>query len=242
MDGRFGYSTRKFALHRANNICLRLCFDDKIRLLFTGRHFWVTPVVASVIDDIKNEHPDTFMESNGRHTTRNTPVGVADVCQALACRTWIQGQGLCSGAIIDDALRNARSYLVNHCSVLIHKLRLIRRKFYFSGGGALEKQLNQQFTSALCSLGEVLCCDKSCFVYWTRWDCAQSSFEAGKSGYLALSSCCNLPTGDPFLVYTRTHNSSSNLGESTATAEIVKEWAQLIKDYLYGQLLLEWRR
>ena len=40
-----------------------------------------------------------------------------------------------------------------------------------------------------------------------------------------------LPTGDPFLVYTRTHNSSSNLGESTATAEIVKEWAQLIKGY-----------
>ena len=82
----------KFALHRANNICFRLCFDDKIRLLFTGRHFWVAPVVASVIDDIKNEHPDTFMESNGRHTTRNTPVGVADVYQALACRTWIQGQ------------------------------------------------------------------------------------------------------------------------------------------------------
>ena len=82
--------------------------------------------VASVIDDIKNEHPDTFMESNGRHTTRNTPVGVADVYQALACRTWIQGQGLSSGATIDDALRNARPYLANHCSVPIHDFRKLR--------------------------------------------------------------------------------------------------------------------
>ena len=32
-----GYST---ALHRTNIICFKLCSDDKIRLLFTGRHFW----------------------------------------------------------------------------------------------------------------------------------------------------------------------------------------------------------
>ena len=64
--------------------------------------------------------------------------------------------------------------------------------------------------------------------YWTTWDCAQSSFEAGKSGYLALSSSF-LP--ELRFWCTRTHNSSSNLGESTASAEIVKEWAQLIKDY-----------
>ena len=72
---------------------------------------------------------------------------------------------------------------------------------------------------------------KSCFVYWTRWDCAQSSFEVGRVGIRHYQAVVTLPTRAPFLGDAHTHNSSSNLGESTATAEIVKEWAQLIIDY-----------
>ena len=128
------------------------------------------------------------MESNGPHTTPNTPVGVADVYQALACRTWIQGQGLSSGATIDDALRNARSYLANRCSVPIHGfryLRLIHRKFTFAEVAPWKSGLIDNSPQLCVPSGRSCPETKSCFVYWTRWDCGQSSFEAGKSGYLA---------------------------------------------------------
>ena len=159
-----------FALHRGNNICFKLCFDDKIGLLFTGRRFWVAPVasiVASVIDDIKNKHPDTFVESNGRHTTRNTPVGVADVYQALACRTWIQGQGLSSGATIDDALRNARSYLANHCSdpfMALESSGLSIGSFTLAGVAPWKSSLIDNSPQLCVPSGRSCAATKSCFV------------------------------------------------------------------------------
>ena len=87
MDGR---CWRKFALHRANNICFRLSFDDKIRLLFTGIHFWVAPVVASFIDDIKNEHPDTKLSWKAM---AGTPPETHPLELPMSIRLWRAGLG-----------------------------------------------------------------------------------------------------------------------------------------------------
>ena len=40
-----------------------------------------------------------------------------------------------------------------------------------------------------------------------------------------------LPTDDPFLAYTSVHNTSGSLGESTQTAQIVNEWADLVLSF-----------
>ena len=40
-----------------------------------------------------------------------------------------------------------------------------------------------------------------------------------------------LRNGDPILVCTRTHKTSSNLGESTQAFEIVGEWADLVEKF-----------
>ena len=42
----------------------------------------------------------------------------------------------------------------------------------------------------------------------------------------------SLPNGEPYLVYTRTHNTASSMGESTSTAFIVADWADLVKRFL----------
>ena len=53
-----------------------------------------------------------------------------------------------------------------------------------------------------------------------------------------------LSNGDPFLVYTRVHDTTSNMGESTQTASIVLERADLVQKFNQptvisrGQLLL----
>ena len=41
-----------------------------------------------------------------------------------------------------------------------------------------------------------------------------------------------LPNGEPYFVYTRTHNIASSMGESTSTAFIVADWADLVKRFL----------
>ena len=53
-------------------------------------------------------------------------------------------------------------------------------------------------------------------------------YEEAGDGYQALPSCCYRSTDDPFLVYTGVHNTSGNLGESTQTAQVVNEWADLV--------------
>ena len=40
-----------------------------------------------------------------------------------------------------------------------------------------------------------------------------------------------LSNGEPFLVYTRVHDTASNMGESTQTASIVLEWADLVQKF-----------
>ena len=40
-----------------------------------------------------------------------------------------------------------------------------------------------------------------------------------------------LSNGEPFLVFTRVHDTASNIGESTQTASIVLEWADLVQKF-----------
>ena len=42
---------------------------------------------------------------------------------------------------------------------------------------------------------------------------------------------CDAFNGEPFLVNTRVHDTVSNMGESTQTASIILEWADLVQKF-----------
>ena len=52
--------------------------------------------------------------------------------------------------------------------------------------------------------------------------------KPARMGIWHYQAVVSLSTEEPFLAYTRVHNTSENLGESTRTARIVNEWADLV--------------
>ena len=91
----------------------------------------------------------------------------------------------------------------------------------------LNRSLLSHLQSLLSSLGEVLCCDEKRFRFTGRGGivcerCHRSPLgsECGITNAVGM-----LPT---FLAFTRTHNTARNMGETTQTAGIVEEWANMI--------------
>ena len=55
--------------------------------------------------------------------------------------------------------------------------------------------------------------------------------KPAKVGIWHYQATVMLSIGEPFLVYTRVHDTASNMEESTQTASIVLKWADLVKKF-----------
>ena len=146
-----------------------------------------------------------LLDKYGLSCMRNTHVKVEDVYQALARRVWVQGRGLTAGANTKEAFKHALRFLQESSPELLNdyrKTNLIHRKFFRRWAFPL---------------------------HWTRRNHAKSAIEGRSDRNMALPSGSMIPTGDPFLAFTRTHNTANNMGETTQTAGIVEEWLRSIQ-------------
>ena len=90
---------------------------------------------------------------------------------------------------------------------------MIHAKVHITGGGDLEKRLCAQFQSLVVSLGEVLCCDEKLFRFTEMGGIVRKvPSKPARIGIWHYQGVVTLPNEDPLLVYTRTHNKSSNFG------------------------------
>ena len=140
-----------------------------------------------------------------------------------------------AGATSKIAIQNALAFLQDGSRERLNGVRktcLIHAKVHITGGGGLEKRLCTQFQSLVVSLGEVLCCDEKLFRFTGMGGIVRKvPSKPVRIGIWHYQGVVTLPTADPLLVYTRTHNTSSNSGASTQTSEIVGEWADLVDKF-----------
>ena len=192
--------------------------------------------IQDVLDDILNRSPDAFDVNIGRERYVKMKVLVEDVYQCLACRVWMQGNRGHSGMTLKEALKNAIANLGRDLPVPLsgyRKINHIHGKFYISGGCEFEKRLCTAFQSLLKSLGEVLCGDERLFRFTGMGAIVRKVItKPARISIWHYQGVVTLPNGEPYLVYTRTHNTASSMGESTSTASIVADWADLVKRFL----------
>ena len=80
------------------------------------------------------------------------------------------------------------------------------------------------------SLGEVLCGDEKLFRFTGKDEIVRKvRNKPSKVGIWHYQETVMLSIGEPFLVYTRAHDTASNMRESTQTATIVLEWEDLVQ-------------
>ena len=205
------------------------------------RHFLSPELIEDVLSDICNENPEVFVVDAGRGTFVNMRVSVEDVYQSLACRAFIHGEQEQAGETIKLAFKSALAFLKEHSPEQLNGYRKtyhIERKFKIKGGSIREVSLRNNFQSALVALGEVLCGDEKLFRFTGKGGIVRKvTSKPEKMGIWHYQAVVFLPTEDPFLVYTRTDNTASNMGESTSTSDIVSDWADIIIKFNQPTLL-----
>ena len=188
--------------------------------------------ITSVLEDILKESPDAFTHNVGRGKLSTAPVTPEDVYHAFACRVWIHGRGRAAGDKAKDAFKNALKWLGERCTERLNgyrKTQLVQNKVYITCGGEQEKRFNRQLQSMLSSLGEVLCGDERLFRFFGRGGIVRKvPRRPARVGIWHYQAVVLLPTGDPYLAYTMVHNTFANAGESTQTANVVNDWADIV--------------
>ena len=115
-------------------------------------------LVSDVIDNILARNPSAFTDEAGPHRPRNLHVSARDVNQALACRIWIQGQGIAAGPNMKAGLKSALVFLGQRSNERLNGFRKtyhVHRTFCIDAG-QFEKGSNSAF-NPLWSV-ETLCC------------------------------------------------------------------------------------
>ena len=191
--------------------------------------------ITSVLEGILQTNPDAFAHNTGGGGVSNAPISYKDVYQAFACRIWIQGRGVAAGSTAREAFKNSLKWLGDRCTEQLNGIRKtlrVQSKVYVTCGGDQERLLNRQLQRMLSSLGEVLCGDEKLFRFTGRGGIVRKvPRKPARIGIWHYQAVVMLPTDDPFLAYTSVHNTSGSLGESTQTAQIVNEWADLVLSF-----------
>ena len=122
-------------------------------------------LVSDVLDDILARNSSAFTQEARPHRPRNLHVSARDVYQALACRIWIQGQGIATGPNVKAGLKSPLVFLGQRSN---ERLNGFRKTYHVHrtlciDAGEFKKGLKPCFQSALVSLGETLCCDEKLF-------------------------------------------------------------------------------
>ena len=191
------------------------------------RHF-----LASILERLRENDPGVFSGSRGKTGIRTTSVETGDVYATFACRAWIQGRGARAGTTVVEAYKNALNFLARHSAVRLNGFRktyLIHRRVYIGQDGEQQKDLNRSFQAVLSSLGEFLCGDEKLFRFTAHAGIVRSvPNKPARVGIWHYQAVVMLPTREPFLVYTRTHDTTSSLDQTTQTSSVVGEWSDII--------------
>ena len=188
--------------------------------------------LASILERLRENDPGVFSGSRGKTGIRTTSVETGHVYATFAGRAWIQGRGARAGTTVVEAYKNALNFLSRHSAARLNgfqKTYLIHRRVYIGRDREQQQDLNRFFQAGLSSLGEFLCGDEKLFRFTAHAGIVHSvPNKPARVGIWHFQAVVMLPTREPFLVYTRTHDTTSSLGQTTQTFSVVGEWSDII--------------